>query len=584
MARPKHANVIIKMSGVEVSKVYKNFVSLSLTRNWGDTANSFELKLIDETAYEIESIILGGDRNISLTYYETGEDGVEVSKNMSGYIWDYDISFVNNLVILNLSGTCGVNVGDTYTIYNRLWNTIINFNTWDLIKGVSSDEAFFGYGNSIDWLNIIPGVGNLLWLGLVGKYISDNNDGGVYYEDPELSVEDLHIYTVEDNDGNVTYKIQKVDINNPSIVSDPKDDPSNFIECSTMYLPVRPSDIVKLIINGGKYEDLFDSSIDYDDFYDQGFAFSEEAKNYNKSSSSSGTVPYSEATDMQKKAIKYFLKLMGTVEGHAGWEIGEIEKTKPVMLNFSQTKKSDLSYIQDVLINHSISEKTGNASYQFYFIDNKAYFKAINLDSTAKATVILGQYYPNIKKTGGATYSGGDIISFTHKAPLSAYIAGGSSTSLQGFNFTTGENINTEGLSSAESTEQAESQYIPYITGKVATLPQGKSSGTIEEFIAEAANNRTSLQQLAYQAELTIKGNMKLECGNYIELINLPSKGSIKFHHTSGMYLIYKIEESITKGTYQTKLYLVKNASSVGVGSSVSGSSGTTNTGGGGSR
>ena len=121
MASPLHSNCIIKLNssseegGISVSVNYANFLSLDMDRIWGDSANSFTLKLLDKTAYEVEAILLKGNRNIYMKYYTTDSNEVETSKEFEGNIWDYSIDFINDKTILTITGTCGVKVKDIYT-------------------------------------------------------------------------------------------------------------------------------------------------------------------------------------------------------------------------------------------------------------------------------------------------------------------------------------------------------------------------------------------------------------------------------------------------------------------------------------
>ena len=85
MAAPKHANIGITIGEtdlIDVAISYNHFSSLTIERVVSDTANHFNLNVLDNSAFEIEKFILQGNNNIDFHYY----DGNNVSLRFNGNI------------------------------------------------------------------------------------------------------------------------------------------------------------------------------------------------------------------------------------------------------------------------------------------------------------------------------------------------------------------------------------------------------------------------------------------------------------------------------------------------------------------
>ena len=576
MASPLHSNCIIKLNssseegGISVSVNYANFLSLDMDRIWGDSANSFTLKLLDKTAYEVEAILLKGNRNIYMKYYTTDSNEVETSKEFEGNIWDYSIDFINDKTILTITGTCGVKVKDIYTVYNRLWNRVPIFSN-------NADEV----ANQME----------AYW--------------GELKNDP-MGVMKLRS-TKTDND-EIKYQVSIFSYTDP----DTKEKIPYYYDCDLINIPVRPSDIVRLIATGGNLSMLSpfnNTDINYDDFADSGFNFgtymedsgflgmNKEQKTINWSTALSWYNTYKDAlgntvggwsknsvgslseekrnavrrTILSLEVMKNYFNALGKIES-AGWDIGEIVKTQPICVDLSQVKMSNTKYISDVLASKSLSDTESNevkANYYLSFKNNKLYFKPAKIEVKPTVKVIVGQYYNSYNKKGDKIYAGNMVLSYSYSSNVAAYIAGESSNELAGISYVTGEAISTEGISSTmrESLGVEEASYTDFNQGALPTL-SGISSASPEELVSKVYSDWTAIAQSSFKAEVQLLGNTELECGDYIEIINLPG-GRVGKHHTSGVYLIMRIKESISKGTYISTLTLVKNAANSGSGVSV---------------
>jgi len=581
MAAPFFSSCIIRLNsstedkGIEVSVNYANFLSLEMERVWGDSANKFTLKLLDDTAYEVEGILLGGSRSIYLKYYVN--DGVHsnYSKEFTGNIWDYSVDFVNNKVILTITGTCGVGIKDMYDAYNRLWNKV------PTIKG----EDFTEYQ--------LKEIGATL-----------------FWRSPEdESYVDIAFRDAVNENGESSFQV--------SFRKDTMDNKRIWYDCTMINLPVRPSDIIKALIYGGSLYNRFspekNKDIDYDKFADAGFNFGTDnsgntitysmAQNYKKKNGNDSTgtpniyqnyyqsvqATWDENTGMDKQDINLLKAavscelineyLIHTEIDPCGWEYGKIVDTEPICADLSQVKMSDTKYINDVLINKSISSVGSDqvkANYRLYFDkDNKLHYEPAEIKANPKAKATFGQYLnPKAgKNTDTSGYGNDMIVSFSYTSNIAAYIAGESSSEFAGINYTTGESLELSGLSSSsqEKLGLKEGAYSAFTIGKMNVL-SGESSTNIDVLLAKAQRDWVSIAQTSFKAEIQILGNLDLECGDNIEIINLPG-GKMGKHHTSGVYLIMKIKENISKGVYLSTLTLVKNAASAGSGVSSQNSS-----------
>ena len=73
-------------------------------------------------------------------------------------------------------------------------------------------------------------------------------------------------------------------------------------------------------------------------------------------------------------------------------------------------------------------------------------------------------------------------------------------------------------------------------------------------------------EELSYRATATIEGFNYLSPQDFIKITVIPSdkNGNPYHHHTSGIYFILSIEDTISNGKFVSKLELIKNISSMG--------------------
>ena len=89
----------------------------------------------------------------------------------------------------------------------------------------------------------------------------------------------------------------------------------------------------------------------------------------------------------------------------------------------------------------------------------------------------------------------------------------------------------------------------------------GGSTYSNEDLKAMAKTVFDKMKNAAFQATLEIVGDPSFSVGKYIHLLVLTPQS--KIHHTSGMYFVQSVEDTVEAGAYSTRLELIKNAKSL---------------------
>ena len=97
-------------------------------------------------------------------------------------------------------------------------------------------------------------------------------------------------------------------------------------------------------------------------------------------------------------------------------------------------------------------------------------------------------------------------------------------------------------------------QSIPTIT--FAGETQDQINNKLYYYVKNATTNQ-------YEATMTIIGDPEIELLESIRVINVTDYGNL--HHTSGVYLVMGISDSITNGEFRTTLKLIRNGDTDGI-------------------
>ena len=444
--------------------------------------------------------------------------------------------------MLTLEGYIGLSIKDKYQLKTRNWNKVVLFDWKSIFDGWIGEDAGDGdYRTSWElFKDNFFGIFNPNYNSSEAAKKSTDS----YIQKALSLIENDLIYV--DDDGNYYTKSQKESESDKLIVGTP------------IILPVKPSDILKLMCNGGSLGNLVLSETDLESY--RGTSF------YN-------TIAERKNVSVDLAFIKAFLDKHKNVVSN-GWTVGNIEDTAIVDEDLSQVSTSDIKYVYDTLskvavkvVKKSSAQTEYVYNYKFNINDNKTvdFFPIeIKADAQPKQTYF---YYGN-----GDNSSGTVLKSFSANTDiLTAFLTGDTSyqEKLSNLNLVTGEPMVSDILSEEDAKQNLtmEGKYkYNYDTVVFAPIINAASAqGATAKW--EEAWREAKMQ--CYKAEATVTGYCGLCPGDYVQIIVLPTKveGSsdpVIYHHSSGLYYILKQTDIIENGTYTSKLELVKNVAAIG--------------------
>ena len=515
---------------------HNHFSELTMNRVVSDAANSFSLSIYDDDSFSLEKKLIMGYNYITISYMDKDN---KVYKNFSGNITKMSSSFINGHNMLSLEGYVGISMSDKYELKTRNWNKVVLFPWQDIFDDWPSKTTTEG-----DKRIIFEKIGDFFCEstsdieGLqskVNSLITDNliyvNSSGQYYT---FSQKHDDCYN---DDG--------------TAVSDKKQ-----VLGTTLNLPTRPSDIVKLICKGGNLSELMTYPFSYDSLKER----------YVDCENFITTLESRESTACYDIGFMYeFLKSHEDIQGN-GWTFDDDSITEAALVDydFQQTNMSDINYIYNVLIPQSTTYTEENSVrkyvYNYTFTvneDRKATFKPIVISSSQKANKSYGYYGKFEPDSDGST-----LVSFSATYDiLSAYLTGDTTANddLNSLNLITGKSSEIA-VANGSSAYSDEGTYKYSYTTKVSKpiIISSSSAGTKTAW----QSYWLSLMSQVYKAKATIIGDSKLSPGDYIEVLVIPRPGL--YHYTSGLYYIIKQEDVISNGKIISNLELIKNVSSLG--------------------
>ena len=102
--------IIINNKSLSISK--KHLVSLNVKRVIGDSANDFTLEVFDETAYQVENLLIGSNYP-SITVKYSSSTSLQKSVIFTGMCMDYNTTFTGRAMMLSITGIL-MTTGDSY--------------------------------------------------------------------------------------------------------------------------------------------------------------------------------------------------------------------------------------------------------------------------------------------------------------------------------------------------------------------------------------------------------------------------------------------------------------------------------------
>ena len=624
MAAPKSATIILTIGGTNYSISHRNFSSLTMERTCKDVCNNFKMNILDDDAYNIEYLLLSGSNDISFSYTDD-----TTSKKFQGSVIKMSTSFIDNRNMLSLEGFVGISVQDKVDQVSLNWNLVPKFEwskifsdagVYDTIAaGVASTDAedaswwdnfksamTSGFFSSLSGLKMIGAMlsGKMFDTTKAPDVLSEiMNNGEIFTDSAGNFYMYSHKYTEQD-------KRKKIKAE------------------GSFTVPMKPSEILKLIAQGGNYLSLVQKKF----------------KDYKGTGIYEGS--QENLSELDWLYINLWFRNMGKHEGR-GWKIGTIANTDLVEEDFTQTNQSYIKYCTETLLNKCKITKTeketqvtdskinqeiakgdlSSTKVQHLTTGEAALTMALSpnnmLTSLLSAWGVknLSYLYSKMQATKKTTtkqstytnfyiyFDGNKTVNLkrldlTQKNdPKTTYMYYGNKFIDEGHgvlsSFTTNINVLAH-MINAEDKGNSDIATTNLITGKqseftkTVTGNEDDNSGALTKYtnwgavnVSQVKANNTSLKtksalydeasEEVFKAEATIEGACNLSPQDFIEIIVVPSgesnnglsgsSGAFR-HHSSGKYYIMKISETLDGGRHYCTLDLIKNASKAGTANS----------------
>lgn len=228
---------------------------------------------------------------------------------------------------------------------------------------------------------------------------------------------------------------------------------------------------------------------------------------------------------------------------------------------FYKFNMSSPSFISQMLVPYAVSAETGQSGYRLWFDDYSpiptsnctVHFKPDNYNYHKNRELLEGLDKHYVFETGASSDS--NVIDFNPSCSgiLTAITGGGAVEA------TVLDAISNEIISDYHN--KYKDEYAP-VTGDSTDVPDTVtiitgSSASRSELEALSSSLWYNMRSIGYEADLIIVGDPDLQVQSICTVLVL--KNGVP-HYTSGVYLITKIVDDITAGTFQSTLSLVRNA------------------------
>ena len=529
MAIAKFSNIEITIEDYTITVDHSKVIKLSIDRVVSDAANKFSISLLDDAAYQVERKLIQGNNEITISYFD---DTNTVRDTFRGNITKLNSSFINDRSMLTIEGYVGISIPDKYQLKSRNWNKAVVFDwkdifdDWDNIADTNVDNRSKW---EIFWSNFFNHKETKQER--IDKY---NNS---FIEKACSIIRKDEIY--QDDEGNF-YTYSKKEKTKGEVVKG-----------TEVILPVRPHKILKLLCDGGTLDGLLEDT--------------DSSKSYKGCDNFINLIDSRGNAAVDLAFIREFLKKHDKIEPHS-WVYNEsrVTPTKLVECDMCQNTTSDTKYIYEVLCNKSLEDSGTADTYNYSFmLDNNmnVTFKPIQIDADAKPKARFNYYGLSDYKENE---SDAQLVSFSADTNfLTAFLTGDMSNldNMSKLNLVTGEEMDSSILAKTEDKlgkEEGKYKYSYKTTSFAPVTLSGNSDGSQATWLRywqEAAAQ-------TYKAEANIVGYSGLAPGDYVDITVIPKPGL--YHHTSGLYFIQKLTDTIENGVFKTKLTLIKNVATMG--------------------
>lgn len=231
---------------------------------------------------------------------------------------------------------------------------------------------------------------------------------------------------------------------------------------------------------------------------------------------------------------------------------------------------SSPAFIAQCLIPYAKSAKTYQAGYRLWFDDyspvpesnSTIYFKPDNYYEYKDDSLLedLDKHY--VFDWGNGKDS--NVISFDPSCSgILAAVTGGGEVEGEILDSIRNEIIRTTFNKDTDTLRPSTGEAIDYSESDTGLTIISASSSSIDELENMAASMWYNMKNVGYQAELVVVGDPEIEPQSICTVMVLTKEGLP--HYSSGIYLITKVVDDITAGTFQSTLSLVRNAMEIGV-------------------
>lgn len=264
-------------------------------------------------------------------------------------------------------------------------------------------------------------------------------------------------------------------------------------------------------------------------------------------------------------------QIVTAIAEEEGWTIGEIVETQQVRgedgspnRKFIRTNQPAQVFITNTLIPLAKSATTGESNYILYFDDSTSPVTVNFYPCTDPAMKMAG--YNDKLKNYTFTYGSGDrdtrVISFQPELLTGINLARGAGN----IEASTVDKIKNELFifNQNKDTDPTRFSMDPKLdyTPDISNIVIGGSSYTREEMQNIAAHAWYDRAAYPIKATLDILGDPLMNPRDVISVVAMNKFGIP--HHSSGVYLITEIDDSIQGGSFTTQLSLFRNAMKIG--------------------
>ena len=248
------------------------------------------------------------------------------------------------------------------------------------------------------------------------------------------------------------------------------------------------------------------------------------------------------------------------------------EGSHPELKTFYRINMSGAQFIRQVLAPYCRSKATGQGAYRLWFNDEtspdgapgvKLFFKPDQYSNIKNQ--LSDDLLENIDKTYEFSYGTGPESSVKDFNPnysgMVTSVTGGYEVDATTMNAITNDIMQVR--YGKGSDEKRPSTGDSTYDGLQGAYRIGDSSYSLEEIQNRAANLWYNMAPYGYTADMTVLGDPMIDVQSLCSVTILTPLGIP--HHSSGAYLIYHVTDSISGGTYETSMNMVRNALDIGL-------------------